>query len=69
MSGVERLVEAAGAVVADRPEQRAVLVLAVAGGLEVVVDQRVGAGMQRQIARLLAFAGDRSDAARRAACF
>ena len=56
--GRQRLVEAAGAVVADRPEQRAVLVLAVPGGVEVIVDQRVGAGMQRQIPRLLALAGD-----------
>ena len=29
-----------------------------AGGLEVIVDQRVGARMQRQIPRLLALAGD-----------
>ena len=41
--GSERLLELAGAVVADRPEQRAVLVLAVPGGLEVIVDQLVGA--------------------------
>jgi hypothetical protein len=44
---IERLIEAAGAVVADRPEQRAVLVFAVPGGLKVVMDQRVGARMQR----------------------
>jgi len=64
--GVERLVELSGAVVADRPEQRAVLVRAVAGGLEVVVDKLVGAQMQRQVARLLALAGhlDVRDAAR-----
>jgi hypothetical protein len=29
----------------------------VAGGLEVIVDQFIGVGMQRQIARLLSFAG------------
>jgi hypothetical protein len=34
----ERLIDAAGAVVADRPEQRPVLVVAVASRLEVVVD-------------------------------
>ena len=42
----------------DRPEQRAGLVEAVAGGVEVVVDQLVGGRMQRQIARLAALAGD-----------
>ena len=40
-----------------RPEQRAVFIGAVPGGLEVIVDERVGAGMQRQIPRLAAFAG------------
>src|SRR5271166_1672966 len=34
----ERLNDAAGAVVADRPEQRPLLVVAVASRLEVVVD-------------------------------
>jgi hypothetical protein len=34
----ERLIDAAGAVVADRPEQRPLLVVAVASRLEVVVD-------------------------------
>jgi len=34
----ERLIDAAGAVVADRPEQRTLLVAAVANRLEVVVD-------------------------------
>ena len=34
----ERLIDAAGAVVADRPEQRLLLVVAVASRLEVVVD-------------------------------
>src|SRR5438270_3753729 len=34
----ERLIDAAGAVVADRPEQRPVLVVAAASRLEVVVD-------------------------------
>ena len=47
-----------GAVVADGAEQRAVLVSAVSGGIEVLVDERVGAGMQRQIPRLAALAGD-----------
>ena len=34
----ERLIDAAGAVVADRPEQRPLLIVAVASRLEVVVD-------------------------------
>ena len=34
----ERLINAAGAVVADRPEQRPLLVVAVASRLEIVVD-------------------------------
>ena len=34
----ERLIEAAGAVVADRPEQRPLLVIALASRLKVVVD-------------------------------
>jgi hypothetical protein len=34
----ERLIDAAGAVVADRPEQRPLLVVAVASRLEVIVD-------------------------------
>ena len=50
--------EAAGAVVLERAEQRAVLILAVPGGVEVIVDQRVGAGVQRQIPRFFALAGD-----------
>jgi len=52
------LLEGFGAIVFDRPEQRAVVVFAVAGGVEVVVDQRVGAGVQREIADLVAFAVD-----------
>jgi hypothetical protein len=39
----ERLLEAAGAVVLARTEQGSVLVLAVPGGLEVIVDELVGA--------------------------
>jgi hypothetical protein len=54
----DRRFQPPGAVVADRPEQRAGLVGAVAGGVEVVVDQSMGARMQRQIARLAALAGD-----------
>jgi hypothetical protein len=45
------------AVVADRPEQRAVLVRAVAGGLKVFVNEGLGARMQRQIPRLTALSG------------
>ena len=41
-----------------RPEQRTVFIGAVPGGIEVIVDQRVRAGMQRQIPRLAAFAGN-----------
>ena len=40
------------------PEQRAGLVEPLPGGVEIVVDQSVGAGMQRQIADLAALAGD-----------
>ena len=54
----DRALEQAGAVVPDRPEQRAGLVDAVAGRLEVVVDQRVDPRMQRHITRLAALAGD-----------
>jgi hypothetical protein len=54
--GIERLVEPAGAVVPDRPEERTVLVSTVAGGLEVIVDQLVGSRMRREIPRLLALA-------------
>src|SRR3954470_1856395 len=54
--GRERALEGLAAVVFDRPEQGAVLVLAVAGGFEVIVDQRVGPGMQRQKPRLFALA-------------
>src|ERR1700693_934390 len=53
-----RLFMPLAAVVFDRPEQRAVLVVAVTGGVEVIVDQRVGPGMQRQKPRLLALALD-----------
>jgi hypothetical protein len=40
--GIERFFEPAGAVIPDRPEQRSVLVRAVAGRLEIVVDVFVG---------------------------
>ena len=56
--GRDGLFEAAGAVVLERAEQRAVLVLAVPGGLEVIVDELVRARVQWEIARLLALAGD-----------
>ena len=42
----------------DRPEQCAVFVAVVAGRVEVLDDQCVGPGMQRQIPRLLALAVD-----------
>jgi len=54
--GGDRLFELAGAVVPDRPEQRAVVVGAVSGRIEVVIDEAVGAGMQREIPRLAALA-------------
>ena len=47
----------AGAVVADRAEQRAGLVGLMTGGGDVVVNERIGAGMQRHIPRLAALAG------------
>ena len=50
--------EPAGAVVADRPEEGAIVVAAVPDRLEVVVDQVVGAGMQRQVPDLFALAAD-----------
>ena len=53
----DRLVEFAGRVVAHRPEQRAMFIVAVSGGGEVIVNERLRAGMQRQITRLAAFAG------------
>jgi hypothetical protein len=56
--GRQRPVEMAGAVVLERPEQRAVLVLAMPSGVQVIVDQLVGARVQRQIAGLLALAGN-----------
>jgi hypothetical protein len=54
--GIERLVGPAGAVVPDWPEKRAGVVRSVAGGLEVIVDQFVGSGMQRQISDLFSLA-------------
>ncbi len=52
----DRLFKPAGAVVADRTEQRAAFVHAVTGGVQVIVNERVGAGMQREVACLAAFA-------------
>ena len=53
----DRVLEPSGAVVADRPKQRTVVVSAMTSGVEVIVDQPVGARMQRQISHLVAFAG------------
>ena len=58
--GRDRLVEPAGRVVAKGPEQGAGVVGAMTGRIKVIVDEAVGAGMQRQIARLAAFAGGSS---------
>src|SRR3954447_19379078 len=55
--GRDRPVQLAGAIVAHRPEQRAGIVLAVPGRLEIFVNERMSAGMQRQITHLAAFAG------------
>ena len=52
------LLKPSGAVVADCAEQRTAFIGAVPGGIKVIVDQRVGARMQRQIPRLAALAGD-----------
>ena len=43
-------------VVLQRPEQRAVVIGAMTGGIEVIIDQAIRAGMQREIAGLAAFA-------------
>lgn len=43
----QRVLQDPGAVVPDRPKQRAALILAVAGGQQIVVDQSIGARMQR----------------------
>ena len=53
----DRLVEPTGGVVANRPEQRAAIVLAVSGGFKIFMNERMSAGMQRHIAGLAAFAG------------
>jgi hypothetical protein len=52
-----RLVKLSGSVIANRPEQRAAVVLTVSGGFKVFMNERVGAWMQRHIAGLAAFAG------------
>ena len=56
--GGDRVLQSAGAVVADRPEQRAALVETMPGDVEIVVDQSMGARMQWQIAGLATLAGD-----------
>ena len=56
--GGDRPFELSGTIVANRPEQRAAVIEAVPGGVEVIVDQSIRAGMQWQIARLAALAGD-----------
>jgi hypothetical protein len=48
----------AGTVNADRAEQRTALVPIVPGCNEVIMDERIGAGMQRQIPRLASFPVD-----------
>ncbi len=50
--GGDRPFKASRAVVAHRPKQRSCLIGAVPGCLEIVVDQPIGARMQRHIARL-----------------
>jgi hypothetical protein len=50
----ERPVELAGAVVADRAEQRAIVVRAVPGGLDVIVNELVACQMELHIAHLVA---------------
>jgi hypothetical protein len=60
----DRVIELAGAVVADRPKQRTAFVRAVARGLKVVVNEGLGARMPRQMPRLAAFSRTPSDAAR-----
>jgi hypothetical protein len=54
----DRCFEAAGAVVPDRPKQCTAVVIAMACGIEVVADQRIRPGMQRQIPCLATFAGN-----------
>ena len=53
----DRTIELAGGVVLHRPEQRTIFIGAVPGGVEIIVDEAIGAGMQRHVARLAAFAG------------
>ena len=47
--GRKRLLEGLGPIVFDRAKECTLLVAAVAGGLDVIVDQRVGSGMDRDI--------------------
>src|SRR5271165_4634470 len=49
--GIKRLIDPASSVIPDWPEEGAVLVHAVAGRLEVIVDQFVCPRVQRQIPR------------------
>ena len=56
--GGDRSVKPSSAFVTERSKQRAGLVEAMPAGVEVVIDQSVRAGMQRQIARLLALVGN-----------
>src|ERR1700730_6215388 len=56
--GREGFLEAAGAVVLERTKEGAVLVPPTPGDLEVIMDQFVGARVQRQIPGFLALAGD-----------
>jgi len=56
--GCERALEGLAAVVFHRAEQRAVLIEGVAGCIEIVVNESVGARMEREISRLLALARD-----------
>src|SRR5262249_7999192 len=55
----ERALEGLAAVVFDWAEQRAVVLIeGVAGCIEIVVNESIGARMEREISRLLALAGD-----------
>ena len=54
----DRCFEAAGTVVPGRPKQCTAVVRPMSGSVEVVVDKRIGAWVQRQISGLAAFAGD-----------
>jgi hypothetical protein len=53
----DRIAKLAGAVVAGWAEQRTIFIGAVPGDIEIVMDQGMGAGMQRHITGFAAFAG------------